>query len=125
MELDFSEFPNLGGLPVALTYARDIEAADGPLLVLYVDRAGRPYLYYWCDGDDAAQRWLVFRSTWVEVIGYRFKRWDLLTLLRKCPDGTVFVCDFGPRGLPLAVRVVPISQIPEVYLPVAGALYGG
>lgn len=105
-----------------LTHVRDIEGFEGPLLSLFRDKRGTPYIYYWCDRDEKLNRWLVFRTTESLVTQYETKEITLKELIMSCCDRFVYVCDIDSDGEQHVLGNLVIKDIPEDYLP-AGDVY--
>jgi hypothetical protein len=97
----------------------DLIYFDGPLLSLFKNTRGDQYFFYWCDNDENANRWLVYRVTDQEVSAYLSKRISLRELLLHPSDGLIFSVDIDDDlnyNHPLLVKPndLPFSYIPSV-----------
>jgi len=130
-ELEGFELPGLPVMPASvedlkLMHVRDIESYEGPLLAEFEDRNGRPYLYKWCDCDDDANRWLVFRTTDEALGGYEAGKKTLRQVLLECPEGYVYVVDLDKEGIARSrVKRVWARQLPDDYIPTTDSWHEG
>jgi hypothetical protein len=110
-------------LPVdGLELVRHLEYFDGPLLSQFRHRRqGDNYLYYWCDCDEKANRWMVLRVSETNIIRLvnRFVPLDFV-VPKACQDDFVYFVDRDDDGAG-AVRLVALDSIPEEYIPDQGA----
>ena len=117
----------LPGQPIrALPIARlhkvcDLEYFDGPLLSQFRHDRGDHYLYYWCDCDETANRWMVLRVSETGIIRLvnRFVPLDYL-IPKSCQDDFVYFVDMDTSGVFLRFAICLIDQIPGNYLPGPG-----
>jgi hypothetical protein len=114
----------LPSLPISgLQRVRDLIYFDGPLLTEYVNSSGDSYLFYWCDCDESANRWMVLRVNEASILRLvnRFVPMDYVIPIG-CRDEFVYLIDTPPSNTrkPL-VKLVSISDIPESYKPERGA----
>ena len=111
----------LAAQPVSLEHVRDIEYFDGPLLSLFQDRDGQPWIYYWCDCDEQHNRWLMFRSTLTEVVAYMKRDKSLLDLIRSGGEHYAIDCrSYEPEHV---LRIKLDASWPDDYLPEPDAFY--
>lgn len=105
-----------------LTWVRDLEAFDGPILSEYRDASGVPYLEKWCTHGDNFVRFLVVRSTRAAIDAYLDGYTSMLDLLTKPNSDTGFMVDYAGGEL-YSVEPVRVSELPESYLPKASAMH--
>jgi hypothetical protein len=113
---------NLGGiavtkLPMELQHVRNIEEFDGALLSEFKSATGETYLYYWCDCDDGANRWLVVRTPPQLLFRYLVGRTALRSLIADCVDGFAYVLDIGPKNERRGCWYIYAGLLPEEYVP--------
>ena len=107
----------IGRLPVELEFVRDIEEFDGPLLSEFRSSEGETFLYYWCNCNDRANRWLVVRAPRQDLFRYLVGRTSLRDLIRECPDGFLYVVDLDGDAALLAAWFLYADKLPDNYLP--------
>jgi hypothetical protein len=82
---DVFSLTTLTALPMGgLRHVRDLIYFDGPLLSHFKHPKGDDYLYYWCDCDEQANRWMVLRVTETSILWLTSGRWTLDTVI---PNG--------------------------------------
>ena len=109
--------------PAQLVEERVLMYFDGPLISLYRNGSDEPYIEMWADqGDDGSERWILFRTTELDLTRYVAGKVPLRDLVSAAPDGYVIVRDVNGNGVP-SVSLVPISDIPEEIMPREGALH--
>lgn len=104
-------------LPVELKFIRDLEEFDGPLLSEFRSPNGDTFLYYWCDCNEKANRWLVVRTPRQDLFRYLVGRTTLRSLIRECRDQFLYVVDLDETATTLSAWFVYTEDIPENYLP--------
>jgi hypothetical protein len=107
----------LARLPVELEFVRDLEEFDGPLLSEFRSSKGDTFLYYWCDCNEKANRWLVVRAPRQDLFRYLVGRVTLRSLIRECRDRFLYVVDLDGDATVLSAWFVYAENIPENYLP--------
>ncbi len=107
----------LKALPISLDRVRDLEAIGGPLLTEFRSTSGEPYLYYWCDKDESAHRWLVFRVARSDLVSYCARERTLRSLLLDQRDPFILAVDTNGNGQPIAVIFVLKEALPDDYVP--------
>jgi hypothetical protein len=101
----------------------DLVYFDGPLLSLFENRQGEPYLFLWADVDEDANRWIAFRVGRERLSSYLRKGITLRALLLGSPDGYVFVADmYGPSEYSHVLILRP-EHLPSSYLPAQDSYY--
>ena len=120
--IDLNAMP-LERFPVSgLRHVRDLIDFDGPLLSLFKHPNGESYLYYWCDCDDRANRWMVFRVSEITVLRLTSR---LISLSDVIPSGSrddyIYFLDIADDQSIQAYLALP-SNIPESYKPARGVL---
>jgi len=101
----------------------DLVYFDGPLLSLFENAQGEPFLFVWADVDAAANRWIAFRVTPEQLSSFLRKRITLRDLLLTPPDGYVFVSDMSGPGEFDSVWMLRVEDVPEAYLPAPDSYY--
>lgn len=109
-------------LPIAgLAHVRDLVYFDGPLLSQFAHPNGDQYLQYWCDCDETANRWMIFRVNEASILRLvnRFVPMDY-EIPSGCRDDFVYFVDIAnSRSLP-KVAILPVTDVPEDYKPAPG-----
>lgn len=106
----------LRGEPVHLTQDHVLDYFEGPILSLYRNTAGEPYLEMWADRDVGRERWLLFRVTEQKLVEYLQQGVPLRDLVLGAPDGYVFVKDCDSVGS-WSWSLLPVAEIPDGLLP--------
>ncbi|MBX3199421.1 MAG: hypothetical protein KF850_19930 [Labilithrix sp.] len=106
----------LQALPVELTWEKDLEYFEGPVMALHRTAQREPYVETWIDADGPVSRWMLFRVTELDLIRYLFRKVTLRELILGARDGFVFVRDRGPE-IQERVLFVRLEHIPEAVLP--------
>jgi hypothetical protein len=105
-----------------LRHVRDLIDFDGPLLSLFRHPNGESYLYYWCDCDETANRWMVLRVAEATVIRLTNR---IIPLSDVIPSGSrddyIYFLDIASDDSTKAYLVIP-ANVPDSYKPVAGEL---
>jgi hypothetical protein len=122
--------PDLGYLipllPVpGLKHVRDLIYFDGPLLSEFETETGETYLRHWCDVDDRANRWLLFRVSRSALTKYVFRRLGLRELIETSQDGFVYVIDKATEKGQDKIYVLHVHSIPGDYLPAPNVTFSG
>lgn len=101
---------------------RDLDYFDGPLLSHFRHRRGDHYLYYWCDCDERANRWMTIRVSETNIIRLmnRFVPLDYV-IPGECQDDFVYLVDLDAAGRATRTTLTLLDQIPEGYAPRKGA----
>src|SRR5689334_21676043 len=102
-------------LPVELEIVRDLEEFDGPLLSEFRSPEGDTFLYYWCDCDEQANRWLVVRTPKQDLFRYLVGRISLRRLIRECRDGFLYAVDLDDDAAVVSAWFLYAESIPENY----------
>ncbi len=106
-----------------LKLVRDLVYFDGPLVSLYNNECGEPYVFYWCDRDKKCNRWLVTRVDPQILEGYLNQTVDALSIMTGSPDGFVYFVDLDNDLSVHPVHLCPTELIPNEYKPEAGAMF--
>ena len=101
----------------------DLIYFDGPLLSHYVSAKGDDYLFYWVDGDEQDNRWLVLRVSLASLQKYVAGDVTLRELIETPNDGYLYSVDVDNDLHYHHVRLVQPSALPEDYLPEADSYY--
>jgi len=120
-ELEGSPLPILP--IIGLERVRDLESFDGPLLTHFRHRRqGDNYLYYWCDCDEKANRWMILRVSETNIIRLmnRFVPLDFV-VPKACQDDFVYFADMDASGQLANVTLTRLDSIPLEYVPSHGA----
>jgi hypothetical protein len=107
-------------LPMGLTWIRDIEYYDGPLLAEYEGDDGNRWLKHWCDCDDKANRWMLTKSSQEYIDAYMAKQKPLLALFKE-QNVVGFLEDQSKNGS--RYYSVILDYLPWDYFPEPGAMY--
>jgi len=109
---------NLERFPVTgLIHVRDLIYFEGPLLSQFKHENGENYLYYWCDCDEEANRWMVLRVSEATLLRLTER---ILALGEVIPCGSrddfVYFLDMFSDGSVKSYLAMP-EAIPEDYQP--------
>src|SRR2546423_618764 len=107
----------------ALRRQTDLIRYDGPVLSLFENAEGEPYLFLWCDLDEVANRWLIARVTRERLVRYLDRRLSLRDLILSPADGYLFVADILADRTYRTVRIAAPEHLPSSYLPEADSFY--
>jgi len=115
----------LDKFPVAgLCHVRDLIHFDGPLLSLFRHPNGEPYLYYWCDCDETANRWMVLRVDEASVLRLTYRITPLGEVIPfGSRDDYLYFLDLGPDDSVKPYLAMP-ANVPAAYRPAAQAFLG-
>jgi hypothetical protein len=111
----------LPSLPGELAWKKDLEFFEGPLLAEFRNAKQEPYLCLWCDTDRQLHRWLLFRTSESELIGYLAGKVSLRRLVENPRDGFLYVNDVNGEGRTQALRLLELAEVPTEYLPGAAS----
>lgn len=92
-----------------LTHLRDLEWFDGPLVSLYRNDIGDRFIARWCDTDQKACRWLLYRASMSEVESYDTDFTSAISPL----DAFVFIVDRNENII--SASILPVDEIPSDY----------
>lgn len=107
----------LDRFPLAeLNKVTDLIHFEGPLLSVFTNNQGDKFLYYWCDGENDRNRWLVFRVSDRDLDAYLTKRVTLKDLISNPSDGFVYAADIEASAKIAEVHIVDPRQLPDDYL---------
>lgn len=121
------ELPTIG-IPInstPLTWVRDIEYYDGPLLSEFLDSDGISYLEKWCSCDYSrgVQRYLRVSSTQHAIQEYMAGRMSMLDLLTKPNEDIGILVDYA-GGKIVGSTLALVSDLASTkYLPEPDAMY--
>ncbi len=105
-----------------LKHVRDLAYFDGPLLSHYEHSNGDDFLYYWCDCDDHANRWMVLRVNEASVLRLIDRFVPLRFVIpESCRDDFVYLLDIDNDGGILQTKMVAVKEVPDNYKPKAEA----
>ncbi len=106
----------LSGLNFQLVHLGDLLAYEGPLLSHCVDQSDPTdhYLYKWCDVDDHAHRWMIFKVTENELSAFFRFETTLLEMVKS--KRFVYFQDKNGEFI-FQTILVSIENIPDAYLP--------
>lgn len=113
----------VGSFRRALTFVRELEGFEGPILSEYrVARGTARYIEKWCAHDSGVVRWLMVRTEERAIAEYLGGRIPMLQLLTESSDGVGFIVD--RRGNEeIAVYLAVIESLPNAYLPAPHAMH--
>lgn len=112
----------LGKFPTQLVKDRDLTVFEGPLVTLSRSPSREPYVEYWADRDNDRERWVVVRTSELELTKYLHQRTTLRELVQRAPDGYVFIADYSPESL-FNVFLVSLEDLPEDLKPRQGGFH--
>lgn len=118
----------INGFDFKIDFCKFIKVADliyfdGPLLSHYMSEKGENYLFHWVDSDDEYNRWIVLRSDIISIQQYLEKKINLRSLIVEANDGFVFSVDIDDNLNYSNIKAVPISALPEDYIPTEESFY--
>jgi hypothetical protein len=116
--IDLPAFPVQG-----LQKIRDLEFFEGPLLAEFRSAGGDTYLYSWCATGEHEHRWMVFRTSRMDLAKFIHQRMTLLELVRACRDGFVYLLDLGSQAEIRRAQLCTLEQLPKNYLPAKDSLF--
>jgi hypothetical protein len=111
--------------PPSLTFVRDLEEYDGPILSEYSNNSKR-YLEKWCSRDKATNimRTLVVRTEQRAIAEYLDERISMLELLTTSSDDCGFILDKKECDESIVASfLVSLSDLPSKYLPSPTAMH--
>lgn len=111
-----------------LSYVRDLEYFDGPLLSHYraIRRgANASYLAYWCDCDLSCNRWMLVHVSGEVVLGVAMTSLSLMEALQLRLEPFVWIVDLANNRDMKQGWVIPFEKLPDDYLPQADAFISG
>ncbi len=117
IDMDAAGALRLRDSDLRLTWLRDIEEFDGPLVSEFRSATGEIFLYVWCDADDSRSRWLVVRTPYQVLFRYYVGRIALRNVILDCKDQFVYVLDLDGAANPLGSWYVRVRDLPEEYWP--------
>lgn len=101
-----------------LRQVRDLVDFDGPLLSQFVHPNGDNYLYYWCDCDDTANRWMVLRVAESDILRIENLSVPVAKVIPGgSKDGFVYFVDLDSNGSVIQSVQCVQADIPDDYLP--------
>ncbi|MBF0552565.1 MAG: hypothetical protein HQK60_18795 [Deltaproteobacteria bacterium] len=123
MMMEFVEGCRIDMLPLMLSEVVHLIYLDGPLLSLVKNDHDETYVQFWCDADEQTNRWLIFRITDHQLVGYLTQEVTLYHLVLNPPDGFLYMVDTDPDSNQTGVSFVLPSALPEIYLPPEESYY--
>lgn len=108
--------PDIRALPRPLSWVRDLEEFEGPILSELRAEDGGVYLEKWCAKDGELVRTLIVRTEPRAVAEYLAGRISLLSLLTVPSDGIGFIVDRSGDST-ASVYLVHVPTLPSNYLP--------
>jgi hypothetical protein len=107
---------------VPLRKERDLMYFDGPLISVSRGPTNEPFIEMAVDRDDALERWMIVRTSELNLLKYIHRKVTLLEIVWSTPDGYVVLADYNSNGLAY-VALVSLSDIPDEISPREGALH--
>lgn len=102
---------------------KDLMYYEGPILAyLETDKQER-YLMKWCDQDDSANRWMLFKTNEELLLQFFEKKLNLKSLLFNNPDGFVSIVDIDENLKWSKLVKIAFEQIPSDYFPFESSFY--
>lgn len=112
----------LPALPITgLIHVRDLVYFDGPLLSQYAHPNGDQFLQCWCDCDDLANRWMLFRVNHASILRLvnRFVPMAY-EIPAGCRDDFVYIVDVANLRAVTKITILSVADVPEDYRPAPG-----
>lgn len=118
----------INGFNLKFDFSKLIKVADliyyeGPLLSHYMSSKGENYLFYWVDVDDEYNRWVVIRTDIFSIQQYLEKKVTLHSVITHPNDGFVYTVDIDNDIQYHNIKVIPIDDLPEEYIPTENSYY--
>lgn len=109
--------------PLNLKAIADLIYFDGPLLSMFENKYGDVYFYYWCDGDENYNRWLVFRVAQKMLEEYIRGQISLEKLILNPADGFLYSLDIDDKLEAQNTCLIHPENLPDTYIPEADSYY--
>jgi hypothetical protein len=109
--------------PLNLKAIADLIYFDGPLLSMFENKYGDVYFYYWCDGDENYNRWLVFRVAQKMLEEYIRAQISLDKLILSPADGFLYSLDIDDKLEAQNTCLIHPENLPDTYIPEADSYY--
>jgi hypothetical protein len=106
-----------------LSKVADLIYFDGPLLSLFRNGEGENILYHWCDCDDHANRWIVFKIGDQELETFLKGKIPLRSLLEEPQEGFLYCIDLDDLAEQVSAVITSPKQLPAGYLPSLHSFY--
>lgn len=101
----------------------DLIEYAGPVLSLYRDEEGNPFLRYWATHDEQENRWLIVPVSYPQINAYLSHKISLRDVLLSPEGGAVMLVDTDEEQNATRLTLIETSQIPSEYLPRANSYY--
>lgn len=101
----------------------DLIYHEGPLLSLFRNERSENLLFYWCDSDSTANRWLAIRVSDQILDDYLAKRTSLYSIVTAPRDAFVYVVDIDGEGVFKTVQIISPRGLPSDYVPNEDSFY--
>ena len=112
--------PHLDFQPVKMG---DFLYYEGPLLSHFIDKnnPNDHYFFRWADFDDDCHRWLIFKASEKDIVGFFNKQislWELIT-----QNITILLIDLDDELNKKQILITTTSKLPETYLPSVNSFF--
>lgn len=119
---------NIEGFQINFDFSKfrciaDLIYFDGPFLSHYVSDKGDDYLFYWVDGDETDNRWLVIRVNLPDLQRYIAHEIPLRDIVVNPNDGYVYMIDVDDNLNYHNIKLLQPQNLPEDYLPSMDSFY--
>lgn len=96
----------------------DLSYFEGPLLTVFEDaNTGQIYLFDWVDGNNTANRWLIYRVTPKALLDFINNRISHLELFNSCPDKKFYFTDIDNKTRNFEYQINQLTEVPLAYYP--------
>lgn len=107
-----------------LVKVADLIYFDGPILSQFIDRKKRNFLYYWCDCNSSANRWLIFPVLDLDLQDYLEGQRSLYDLIINNElFSNIFVADIDSSLELKSIWEISILDLPDAYIPERESFY--
>jgi hypothetical protein len=110
-------------LPVEIVRVRTLEYFEGDRIIECKSSTGDPFVQIWFDLEDDVTRWLLVRTTSVNVSQFLARWLSLRDLILQAPDGFVYVVDYDDNDQPHRVFLADPLTLPADELPTTESLH--
>ena len=105
-----------------LTKVADLDYYKGSLVSLFTDPENADlYIYKWCEAGEVHNRWLVFRTTYGQLMQFMRLETSFLDFVKSAPDRVYYLLDIRVDDLLNVYHEytyqVNLAELPDEYLP--------
>ena len=103
----------------------DLNSQDSTPVAHHINGRGEHFLSYRIEASLFYQRWLAVRLTFDTLLQYLERKLALRQILISPADGFLYCVDTDSNGRYLSPRIVPLSLLPDYYLPQRKSYFQG